>query len=250
MSTLGVKSWSEMNFGNGQQKESAKTEFLRLEQGSNVVKIVTDPYEFLIHRYKSPLSTQSYGDKLMSCFPAGTRSFELGVDPFFDKKVSEAKDDKEKKAARPQSRWYIGVIEKKTMTFKLMEASYSLVKAIVQIAKDEDYGDPKRYYLDIKVDRNGGATGYYTVVPKPPMPLSLEEQSIIESIDIESIEKRCAPITAEQQKERIAKIDEKHAKLHAGNQNSGQPEVTKAPQPIVATEDESEDDDFGFQPVG
>lgn len=244
MSTSGIKSWDQLSFGgNKQSQDQARTDFLRLEDGSNVVRVVTDPVPFLFHRYKPLETDKGFGDKVKSCFPADTKVFEAGVDPLFDRKVALAKDDAEKKKARPSQHWYIGVIEKKTMTFKILEASYALIKAIHTISQDSDYGDPKGYYVDIKVDRNGGATGYYTVIPKPPTPHSVEELSLIENINHDTLTKLAAPITADQQKERVSRVNEKYAKLRGETAP-----VQKVSAPVVATASSS-DDDLDFEPV-
>ncbi len=78
------------------------------------------------------------------------------------------------------------------MTFKILEASYALIKAIHTVSQDSDYGDPKGYYINVKVDCNGGGTGYYAVVPKPPAPFNIEELTIIENINHETLTKRAA----------------------------------------------------------
>lgn len=211
----GLTEWENVEIKTGNKQENAKDLFLRLQQGSNIVRVVTKPHEYLSHRYKTRESDPGYGEKVLS-------SLANGRDPLFDKGM------------KPKKRWLVGVIDRKTQSYKILDMSVSVFKGIQELVKDEDWGDPSQYDIDIKVDKQGGATGYYTVMPKQPKPLSAADLDIKSQVDLEDLKRRCTPPTPEQMEERIASIDAK------SNANRGGEAQTKT----STSNDDDDDVDF------
>jgi hypothetical protein len=215
--TFGEVSW-DAELG-GKKFANSKDLFLRLDDGSNELRIVTSPFQYLVHKYqKNPDDKKDFGQKV-SC------SAIHGSCPLCA--TSKAK-----------ARWFLGVISRKTNTYKILDISYAVYGQIQKLAKNTArWGDPQKYDIDIFVDRNGGATGYYTVQPLPKEPLSATDQKIKDDADLEDLKRRVTPPTPENVQKRIDKIN-------------GADTTTSAPVPAqtskpkkVATVNMDDDDD-------
>lgn len=184
----GEVSWTDTSF-DASKKSNGKDSFLRLSPGSNVVRLLTLPHQY--HQHKHMIDGgKKYGYRI-SCSAAN------GSCPICEKGTDKAK-----------RRWYLGVIDRKTNAYRILDIGYAVFKAIQTLAKDDDWGDPSRYDIDVVVDPNGGSTGYYTVVAKPPKPLSASDLVIKEDNDPESLVRRATPPTPEKVAERLQAIME------------------------------------------
>jgi len=191
MNTFGEVSWEDEVFSGGdKQKLNAKDLFLRLDEGSNEMRIITQPFQYLVHKYKKDANNpKDYGQKV-SC------SAIHGSCPLC------AMGDK----AKP--RWLLGVISRKTGTYKVLDISYAVFQDIRKLARNTArWGDPTKYDIDIVVDKNGGATGYYSVQPISKEPLSAADQQIKDNVDLDDLKRRVTPFTPDQVQKRIEKIN-------------------------------------------
>jgi hypothetical protein len=188
MNTFGEITWEEDIFG-GDKRANNKDIWLRLDDGSNEMRLVTQPFQYLSHRYKKE-GDKGFGQKVYCSSVHGSCPLcALG--------------DK----AKP--RWLIGVISRKTGTFKILDISYAVFSQIRKLARNtQRWGDPTKYDIDIYVDRNGGALGYYSVQPLPKEPLSAADQILKDNVDIEVLKQKVSPPTAEQVQKRLDKINE------------------------------------------
>ena len=181
----GEVSWTETMF-DPSSKKSGKDTFLRLVPGSNVIRLLTLPYQYYQHKHIVD-GGKKYGYRVNCSVTHGSCSLcEQG-----------------NKAKR---RWFLGVIDRKTNAYKILDIGYSVFKSISTFAKDGDWGDPSQYDFDIVVDPNGGATGYYTVCPKPKKPLSAADLIIREENDPEELSRRTSPPTPDKVREKLAAI--------------------------------------------
>ena len=203
----GLTEWENVQTQSGKRVNS-KDLFLRLDSGSNVVRVLTKPHEYLVHKYKSHESDPGFGEKVLS-------SLANGKDVLVDKGM------------KPKKRWLVGVIDRKTASYKILDMSFTVFKSVQELVKDDDWGDPTQYDIDIKVDKNGGATGYYTVMPKRPVPLSTADLELKDQVDLDDLKRRCTPPTPEQMEERIRQIDAKSA--NARNSGSADEDDTDFP---------------------
>ncbi len=185
---FGEVSWQDTVIGEGTEKKVPfnKDLYLKLEKGSNIVRIVTPPHQYVQHKWK-PEGDPGFGYRVMC-------SSVHGSCPLC------AKGDK------PKRRWYLGVIDRKTNTYKLLDISVSVFKSIQSLVKDEDWGDPNKYDVDIKVDQAAGPAGYYTVNPKPHKALSANDLQIKEKVDMEELKRKVSPPTPDKVQERLDKI--------------------------------------------
>jgi len=186
----GMVSWDEVETQTVSPNQSRRDLFMRLDAGSNTIRILTKPHEYLMHRYKTDPNDPGYGERVLS-------SIYHGSDPLMER------------GFKPKRRWLIGIIDRSTQSYKILDLGVSIFKGIQALTRDEDWGDPSQYDVDIKVDKKGGPTGYYTVTPKQPKPLTPADLEIKSQADLEELKRKCTPPTVEQVNERIAAIDAK-----------------------------------------
>jgi hypothetical protein len=189
MSTFGEVSWNDDVFGGSDKKfVNSKDLFLRLDEGSNELRLITQPFQYLVHKYKKE-GEAGFGHKV-SC------SMVHGSCPLC------ADGDK----AKP--RWLLGVISRKTDTYKILDVSFAVYSAIRKLARNtQRWGDPTKYDIDIVVDKNGGATGYYSVQPISKEPLSASDQVKKDAIDFDDLKRRVTPPTAADVQKKLDKIN-------------------------------------------
>lgn len=176
--TFGEMSWNDdVNFGGGEKKK--KDEFLRLDDGSNVVRLLTQPHQYTTHKGIKKAGEKGYGRKV-SC------SAIHGSCPLCDlgHKVS--------------SRWFLGVLDRKSGAYRILDISYQVFSQIRKLARKVDvWGDPSKYDIDIIVDRNGKPADYYSVQPIPHKPLTPAEQAIRDGADLDALKAKIQPLSAE-----------------------------------------------------
>lgn len=80
--------------------------------------------------------------------------------------------------------------ELKENQVKGFEFGAMIGKLIQDLHKNEDWGNPEKY--DLEITRTEEKGKYYTVVPKPPAPLTDEEKELVLNSDID-IYKMYAP---------------------------------------------------------
>jgi len=218
--TFGEVSWNDDIFS-GSEKKNSKDLFLRLDEGSNEMRIITQPFQYLVHKYKKD-GDPGYGQKV-SC------SAIHGSCPLCDR------GDK----AKP--RWLLGVISRKTGTYKILDVSYAVFSQVRKYARNTArWGDPTKYDIDIFVDKNGGATGYYAVQPIPKEPLSVADQQIKDSVDFEDLKRRVTPFTPEMVQKRIDKLDGVTGESVEATPKTAAKNKAKAPAQVNMSDEDDE----------
>lgn len=221
--TFGEVSWNDDVFS-GSEKKNSKDLFLRLDEGSNEMRLITQPFQYLTHKYKKE-GDPGFGQKV-NC------SAVHGSCPLC------AAGDK----AKP--RWLLGVISRKTGTYKILDVSFAVFSQVRKYARNTArWGDPTKYDIDIVVDKNGGATGYYAVQPIPKEPLSAADQQIKDSVDFDDLKRRVTPPTPDMVQKRIDKINGLTGEATPTSPTSGRTAkvVAKtAPAPVNMSEEEDE----------
>lgn len=229
--TFGEVSWNDDVFAGseGKKNNNSKDLFLRLEEGSNEMRLVTQPFQYLVHKYKKE-GDPGFGQKVnCSAIHGSCPLCALG--------------DK----AKP--RWLIGVISRKTGTYKILDISFAVFSQIRKLARNtQRWGDPTKYDVDIVVDKNGGATGYYSVQPISKEPLSAADQKIKDDADLDDLKRRVTPPTADLVQKRLDKINgvadpNATAAAPAAAKKGAAKAAPKAPA-VSMTDDESLDESF------
>ena len=189
MTTFGEVSYNDDVYAGDKKNTNSKDLFLRLDPGPNEVRLVTAPFQYLVHKVKKdPTNPKDFGQKVSCSAIYGSCI------------ICEAGD-----AAKP--RWFYGVISRKTGTYKILDVSFAVFSTIRKLARNVKLGDPTKYDLNIEVDKNGGATGYYSVQALPKEPLSAADQHIKDNdVDLDDLKRRCTPLTTELLQARLDKI--------------------------------------------
>lgn len=241
---FGLVTWEEeirtpgKPFNNDRPKEN----FLKLTTGSNVLRVITRPFQYVLHKYKLDGWKSPFKIKCSM-----TDDCPLCNDKFTDE------NDKVRHSFPQKEGWYVGVIDRKTKAYRILDIGVTVYNQIKKYNKNGSWGAPDQYDVDINVDPNGGATGYYTLMPLGKSPLSDEDVEIKKNVDIEVLKRRCSPISVEQVTKQIefalnrvggkpptnsktaVKAAPKAAKARAVE------EEERAPDPVM---DDSEDLDF------
>ncbi len=236
-SKFGAVDWADDFGGNSEKKPvNNKDTWLRLDAGNNVIRLVTRPHQYLVHKGVKAEGDKGFGQKV-SC------SAIHGSCPLCDL---------EDKAG---ARWLLGVIDRKTSSYKILDVSWQVFSQIKKLANEtEVWGDPFGYDLNIIVDKNGGPTSYYSVQPRPHKPLSAEDQALRDNADLEDLQRRVTPLTPEQVQKRMEKVLNggtlAKAPVQPGKEKNGKAPATKsaAPKgkaaPVVEMEAEDNLDDI------
>lgn len=185
----GLTNWEDVEIKQPQANKQ-KELYMKLEDGQNKIRILTKPHQYLVHHYKTNEKDPGFGVRILS-------SIHHGSDPLIDRGL------------KPRRRWLVGIIDRKTDSYKILDMSVSVFKSIQNLTRNEDWGDPSQYDITINVDKNGGPNGYYTVIPNSKKPLSAADIEIKQQIDLEDLKRRCTPPTPEQVEERVRAVDEK-----------------------------------------
>lgn len=209
----GQVSWTETVFD---ATKRGKDMFLRLSPGSNIIRLLTPPHQYHQHRYEVE-GGRKYGYRI-NC----SRSETEDNCPLCEM------DNKAKR------RWFVGVVERKTGTYKVLDIGYSVFKSIQTLAKGQ-WGTPDKYDVDIVVDPNGGSTGYYYVSPMPPTPLTADDIRLQEENPVSFLEERSASPSP---KEVQSFMDKIHEEIEASGKGGGSSKENSSDK------DDDDDDDF------
>jgi hypothetical protein len=212
----GAVSWTETVFDNSKK---GKDTFLRLNPGSNRIRLLTLPHLYHQHRYE-PAGGKKYGYRINCSRTEAEKSYPLC--------------EQQNKAKR---RWFVGVIDRATGTYKTLDIGYAVFKSIQTLAKSA-WGTPDHYDVDIIVDPQGGPQGYYFVSPMPPTPLTAADLALQEQNPSSELESKVEAPSPQRVQERLNKIQEE---IDSGGQGGVKSEGVAS---AAASEDDAEEDDF------
>jgi hypothetical protein len=215
----GEVSWGDSSLGGESKSSGGKDQFLKLVPGSNLIRVLTQPYQYYQHKYKFE-GEKGYGHRI-SC------SAKHGSCPVC------AKGDK------PKKRWFLGVIDRKTNSYRMLDVSWSVLSDIQTYAQDADWGDPIEYDFDIVVNPHGGPQGYYKAVAKPKRPLSAQDLMTKEKIDLARLERLCTPPEPSKVEERFQSLMQEF--VHGG---SGEDSQVSKPVSFSSTSASNDDEEF------
>jgi hypothetical protein len=130
-----------------------ETFILKLENGDNYIRIITFPYQYWYH--------DDNGQKILCGFYEN-ETCDICVDFV------------------PRHRgWYIGVIDRKTSEYKILNIDEIIYQSIKNLNNNSIWGDPTKYDINICVDWKAGKNEWAILVPQPKTPLLEKEMTII-----------------------------------------------------------------------
>lgn len=181
-SKFGMSNWDQP-LGQGRQRQPVsdvkRDPFMKLLDGNNAVRVLTQPFQYMNHKYKVE-GEPGFGDNVRCSMPLH------GSCPVC------ALGDK------PKKRWYVAVIDRKDNLRKLLDISVAVFGQIKDLNASEDWGDPIHYDINIKMDKNSPSPQqYYSVLPKSKKPLTETDLALKEEVNEEDIATKCTPPTPE-----------------------------------------------------
>ena len=185
-SKFGASDWDQ-DLGGKAKSAGKKDVYMRLQPGSNPVRVLTPPFQYLAHKYKTD-EKDVMGDKVMCSYPLHKAC-----------PLCDLKD-------RAKPRWFVMVIDRKTNESKLLDIGAGIYGKIKQLNDSEKWGNPLHYDLDITVNKNAPPANYHGVVPDPKTPLSESDLKMKNEVDMEHIASKCTPPTPEWVKTRVNAI--------------------------------------------
>jgi len=186
MSTFGEISYDD-SFGD-KKGPNVKDLYLRLDDGENEVRLLTNPFQYTSHKIKKdPNNPKDFGQKAYCSKIHG----ECPACEYGD----------------PKTRWLYGVISRKTGTYKVLDVPWSIFSQIKKLNNNPKWGDPTKYDICIIVDKNADPTSYYAVQPVPKEPLSATDQQIKDKdLDLEYLRQKVTPPQPADVQKRLNKI--------------------------------------------
>lgn len=189
--------YGELTSWDDADTNSGANDFMNLKEGDNVVRVVTNPYQFFVSWVKD----------------------QSGV----NRKIRSAIENCPlvKAGYTPKPRWYVGVLDRSSGLPKILEIPSTVFNAIKNYVNDPDWGDVRQYDLNIKRGPKGTPPAQlYSVMPKRPKPLTSEEKALLaafqERVDINKFVK---PPTPEEVAEKLGVVlGDEQPKVAVGRQ--------------------------------
>ena len=167
---FGEQNWDDVKISGDKEK----TEFMRLQEGSNLVRILTLPYAYYQHRFE-PKGGKQWGYRI-SCSDPVHKNCPLC-----------------EQGNKPVRKWFLGVIDRRTNSYKILDVGFTIFKGLQLLARDEDWG-PSLDAMDCDLINNPSQGAQrYSVVCKPKRPLSASDLQIKEENGVEALIKRSTP---------------------------------------------------------
>jgi hypothetical protein len=152
---------------------STGNDFMKLEQGSNVVRIFSKPYQFAVHWVKDTAGTS----RKVKCADKNCPLCKKGI--------------------KAQYRWLLRVLDRRDNIPKLLEISSQVFLGIKNYVSNPKWGDIKMYDVDIKRGPKGTQPLYIVMAEPDKGPLSNAEKetakAFMERVDIEKFIKPATP---------------------------------------------------------
>lgn len=225
--TYGEVSWDDKNAGynnNSGGDRGNKDIWFRLKEGSNPVRIVTRPQQYVVHSGIKRTGDKGYGQKV-KC------SKSNGSCPLCDMGYETS------------LRWFLGVIDRDTNTYKVLDIGPSIFFDIKTL-NDGRWGDPTKYDLDIiRNPKSRDPKHFYSVQPIEKAPLSAADQKLLdEQMDMEFLQAQITPYTTDKVQQRLDKILEGGGTLVAPVKREKKSADKSAASKSVATKSVSDDE--------
>ncbi len=203
-----LDNWNDADLGGN--------DFMALEEGSNLVRMITSPYQFYIHWAKDATGA----NRKVRCALEGCPLCQQGE--------------------RASARWYVGVLNRKSEKPAVLEIGPQIFKQMLGLAKKEKWGDPRKYDVDIERQPKGSQP-LYIVSPEPKEVLTEEEKSVAkEFLARVDLSKMSAAPSVDEVREKMG-LPSGTKKESAVSNDFDDPVAEETPA------EETSDDDFDFE---
>jgi hypothetical protein len=157
---------------------------MRLKSGSNQVRMITAPCVYTAHRVHNRVEKCTGFDGVCNFCTAEypTKSgYDMEGDPV--------------KSNYQIQRWMVGVIDRSDGQVKVLDFPVNIYHSMVMLSRNEKWGDPRGYDIDVITDPDGGECGIYSICPLPKAPLSETDVALVTHSDdlVARMAARCNP---------------------------------------------------------
>jgi hypothetical protein len=234
---FGMTSWDdEQSQKPTPRKKFVKTRWdnlLKFKQGENRLRLLTNPYYYYMHKYlPENADSKAYADKIKCSMANGSCAICDLAASTGNKKLNRIK------------RYYVGVIDRRTQSYKVLDIAPGLYTKLQTVFRDEDWGDLTQFDITVIVDENAVPANYYSVVPKPKAPLSAQDLELKKCIDIEDLKLKSTPSDSAYVVKRMSDADSKYISKTAHMAQVVAKEDEDVPEAV-----EGNEDDFSFPPA-
>ncbi len=174
---MGNMVFGEVDWNSADSESSQKSDFARLTEGENIVRVMGNPVQFYIHWVTGPDGTKG---KINS--PANH--------PELVRRLEDS-------GFKRQARWFVKILDRTDDEFRLLEIGPQIYNGIKSLYNNSRWGKVTAY--DITVNRGPkGQQPLYSVTPNPKEALSSDFKSkFVEFNDRVNLEKLITPATSE-----------------------------------------------------
>lgn len=156
--TIGEVEWSTMDVPS---EGRGASDFMQLKQGDNKGRILSNPQQFAVHW----VTDETGKKRKVGCAAKGCPVCQRGQD-----------------TDKPQARWLIKFFNREDNRVQLLEISSQVLKGVLTLVKDEDWGPVTEY--DVNIKRGApGTQPLYSVIPGRRAPLTSDEKSTLSSFN-------------------------------------------------------------------
>jgi hypothetical protein len=159
-------------------------DLMRLRRGSNNLRMITAPYVYTAHRVHNRVEKcTGFNGECKFC------AAEYPTKSGYDYQGEAVKSNQQ------IQRWMVGVIDRANKQVKILDFPSNIYQSIQKLSRNEKWGDPKEYDMNIHVDPDAGECGLYTVMPNPKHPLSETDVALVSCSDdlVARMAARCNP---------------------------------------------------------
>ncbi len=146
----------------------------KLEIGTNVVRLVTKPYQYLTHEEYVSEGDASFGQRLKCSAPFGRCA------------LCDA-------GHKATPRWMFGIISRRFGNrVYYLDLGFKEFFLIQKLAQYQDWGDPTTYDINISVDQYDLSVA---VIPHPKTELSEQDKELVKLISLDQMKLMSEPIS-------------------------------------------------------
>ena len=183
-----LASWDDADISDG-------NDFMNLAEGDNKVRVFTNPYQFVVHWVKDVTGA----NRKVKCAINGCPLCKKGL--------------------KTQYRWYVGVIHRKTGQAKILEISSQIYKGIKDHISDPEWGDVKKYDINIKRGAKGSQPLYRVLGSPNKSKLTSDEQELVMNfLGRVNLSKLIQPSTPEEVSQKMGATSDEPPRVVVGTQ--------------------------------